>query len=122
MTRLRIDLNIRSTIMIDTLSLKQLAVVQNTLAANYEGIEKVARFSDKKKALTKVRASLEATGEKLIFVLKPDFKKRGVAATERFATYKDGMLSLEYVEAVGPEYGRRDLRHDSQHGLIKLVA
>jgi len=107
------------------LSLQQLAAVNNACADRYEDIKKVSKFRSKDDALATVRTVLAETGERVIFLLKPDYVKRGKAAP-RFVLYRDGMIASEYVDAcVDIDHPRgeamRDLRYDANLGLIALV-
>jgi len=107
------------------LSLAQLAKLNNAIAAKYEGVKKVSRFRSKDDGMATVRTVLAETGERVIFVLQPEYVKRGKAAP-RFTKYYDGMIASDYVDvnvAEGHPRGDcvRDLRYDANLGLIALV-
>lgn len=110
---------------LESLSLNDLTTIHNNIAARYEGYEPIKRFSDKKTAISRITAMTKKHRDPVIFVLKPDYAKRG-KAKERFPLYRDGMLRSEYVEAcVQAKHDRgeamRDVRYDAHLGLIELA-
>ncbi|MCK5131736.1 MAG: hypothetical protein KAR40_06235 [Candidatus Sabulitectum sp.] len=111
--------------MLDDLTLKQLAVIYNRIAATLEGVAKVSRFPSKGKAVAAVNRLLADAKETLIFVIEPDYQKRGKAA-ERFPLYEDGMLASEYVAKCvelghKSSHAKHDIRYDAKKGLITVV-
>jgi hypothetical protein len=108
------------------LSGAQLVAINNAIAKRYEDVKKVSRFLSKDAGVEAVRSLLGATGEQVIFVLQPDYVKRGASANRSFTFYKDGMISSEYVElcveaGFTATIAKRDLRYDNNKGLICLV-
>lgn len=111
--------------MLKDLTLAQLAKLHNTLVRNHELDEKqVKRFSDKSKAMKKIRAMLRDTGDAVIKVLEPEYEKRG-RASDRWGILESGMTRSEYILAcvkIGHDRGEatRDLRYNVENGLIAL--
>ena len=106
--------------------LKSLIKVNNAIAARYEDIPKVTSSTSKSKAVSLVEDALSSSGEKIIIVLNPDYKKRGSSAKRSLALYRNGMIVSEYADAIEKAGFDRamasaDLRWDTKLGTIRLV-